>query len=176
MYSSPDEWRECCKFATTPEEFSSESCPAKFSQFLRRARSAAMDWADTNYDMTNTAFFYRAYGAFSLIFETAYHRGEGMSGKVLEPGDWRKLGHGLTETLRAALDGKLKEIGEIEDRGLDILSEWHLVQRPSKAKLSQVDESPDVNASNFFPTGSKRLDYQSMPAVKSNRLLHRCWS
>ena len=143
---SEGEWRECCKFAATLEEFSPESCPAKFSEFLRRARPAAMDWTNTNYDMTNTTFFYRAYGAFSLILETAYHRSEGMSGKVLEPGDWRKLGHGLTETLRAALDGKLKEIGEIEDRGIDILSEWHLVQLPSKVKLSEVDETLEIES------------------------------
>ena len=143
---SEEEWRECCKFAATLEEFSPESCPATFSEFLRRARPAAMNWTNVNYDMTNTTFLYRAYGALSFILETAYHRGEGMSGKVLEPDDWRKLGHGLTEALRALLDGKLKEIGEIGDRGIDILSEWHLVQLPSKVKLSEVDETLEIES------------------------------
>lgn len=142
---SEDEWREYCLFAATLEEFSPQSFPVEFSEFPRRARGA-VNWSDINYDMTKTTFFYRAFGAFSLTFETAYHRGEGMSGKVLEPDDWRKLGHGLTETLRAALDGKLKEIGEIEDRGIDTLSGWHLVQLPRKVKLSEVNETLEIES------------------------------
>ncbi|MBH40461.1 MAG: hypothetical protein CL790_04455 [Chloroflexi bacterium] len=143
---SEDEWKEFCKFAAILEEFSPESCPAPFSEFLKRGIGGAMNWTNANYDMTNTTFFYRAYGALSFTLETPYHRGEGMSGKVLEPNDWRKVGHGLTEALRASLDGKLKEIGETVDRGIDILSEWHLVRSPSKVKLSEADETLEIES------------------------------
>lgn len=164
---SQDVWRECCKFAATLEEFSPESCPAKFSQFLRWARPAGMNWTNADYDMTNTTFFYRAYEAFGFILEAAYHRGEGMSGKVLEPEDWRELGHGLTETLRAALDGKLKEIGEIEDRGIDILSEWHLVQLPNKVKLSEVDETLEIESVEVETKGDSNVWLASNAVCKT---------
>jgi len=177
-----DDWKTYCRFAATMDEFSQESCPVRFSEFEKRGRMGSMSWTDgLNYDMTCTAFLYLAYGAISFTLEIPYHRGLGISGKVLKFDDWRELGRGLAKGIKAALDEELKELEEIPDMGIPILSRWRLVQPLRRATLSETDTTLEIAgvcdnsfiwfASNKVFEGAFKLDYELEGSLKRCELM-----
>ncbi|MBM4080853.1 MAG: hypothetical protein FJ278_14205, partial [Planctomycetes bacterium] len=145
----PDDWLTHCRFAATLDELSPEGCPVTFREFLGHGMTGSLSWAEpTNYDMTCSTYFYLAYGATAFTLEVPYHRSLGLTGKVLEPDDWRELGRRLAKAILRALDGDLKSLDKAPDRPIPLLSQWHLTRTLRDATVSEDGASLDVTGTS----------------------------